>query len=121
MGPNRVRIEQYVDLGDETNNWRLVSRILDQSNWGDQGQSCGSLNPGQAIDRAAPNVTILGTSGGNSFQIKKAMVRSIIDQRDDHTINAPSLGIGAKHVRITQPPENPIWWSDAPDDWADPP
>jgi hypothetical protein len=121
MGPNRVRIEQYVDLGDVTNNWRLTNRILDQSDWGDQGAACGSSLPGQAIDRAAPNVTILGTMGGNVFQLKKAMVRSVIDQRDDHSVNAPSLGIGAKQVRITQPPKDPIWWTNEDDDWEDPP
>lgn len=121
MGPDRVRIEQYVDQGDVTNTWQLANRRLDQSDWGDQGQTCGSDKPGQAIDWASPNVTICGTAGGNVFELKKAMVRCIIDQRDDHTIKAPSLGIGAKSVRQVQPPEDPIWWTNEPDDWEDPP
>ena len=121
MGPDRVRVEQYVDLGDVTNTWRGVTRRLDQSDWGEQGQTCGSTKPGQAIDRAAPNVTMLGTAGGNVFHVKKAMVRAVIDQKDDHTIRPPSLGIGAKSVRVVQPPEDPIWWTNEPDDWADPP
>ncbi|MDQ3727080.1 MAG: PKD domain-containing protein [Thermoproteota archaeon] len=72
-----VKLELWVDDGDETNNWQKATEYVDDGNWEVAGSDCGRSD--DIIDE--------GTRGGfrvddSQFEFKKLSIREIVGSGD---------------------------------------
>src|SRR5215210_8081433 len=70
-----VKLELWVDNGDETNNWKKVTEYVDDGNWNVAGSDC---------DRDSGDIIDDGTRGGfrvddSEFEFKKLSIREIAE------------------------------------------
>ncbi|MDQ4101963.1 MAG: hypothetical protein M3115_07255 [Thermoproteota archaeon] len=73
LNEEEVKLELWVDEGNEENNWRKVTEYVDDGNWETDGSDC---------DRDGDEVIDEGTRGGfrvddSVFQFKKLSIREI--------------------------------------------
>jgi PKD domain len=72
---DEVKLELWVDDGDETNNWKKVTEYVDDGNWQVSGNDC---------DRSSDDIIEEGTRGGfrvddSQFEFKKLSIREIAE------------------------------------------
>src|SRR5215217_2326810 len=70
-----VKLELWVDNGDETNNWKKVTEYVDDGNWNVAGSDC---------DRDSDDIIDDGSRGGfrvddSEFEFKKLSIREIAE------------------------------------------
>jgi hypothetical protein len=70
-----VKLELWVDDGDETNNWKKATEYVDDGNWDVAGSDC---------DRDSGDIIDEGTRGGfrvddSEFEFKKLSIRAIAE------------------------------------------
>jgi hypothetical protein len=73
LDDGEVKLELWVDDGDETNNWKKVTEYVDDGNWVVSGNGC---------DRSSDDIIEEGTRGGfrvddSQFEFKKLSIREI--------------------------------------------
>jgi hypothetical protein len=75
LDDGEVKLELWVDDGDETNNWKKVTEYVDDGNWVVSGNGC---------DRSSDDIIEEGTRGGfrvddSQFEFKKLSIREIAE------------------------------------------
>ena len=73
LNEDEVKLELWVDAGNEENNWRKVTEYVDDGNWETNGSDC---------DRDGDETIDQGTRGGfrvddSAFEFKKLSIREI--------------------------------------------
>ncbi|MDQ3847583.1 MAG: PKD domain-containing protein [Thermoproteota archaeon] len=82
-----VKLELWVDDGDETNNWKKVTEYTDDGNWQVAGSDC---------DKDGDEIIDEGTRGGfrvddSQFEFKKLSIREISVDGDSSSASSSSV------------------------------
>jgi hypothetical protein len=89
LNGDEVKLELWVDDGDEENNWKKATEYVDDGDWETNGSDC---------DRSSDDIIEEGTRGGfrvddSEFEFKKLSIREIdadqeaVDSDDQRAVN----------------------------------